>query len=106
MYHIQEHVTTIWKDRGNRTMIDTSTLAFIAVPVGTALTCLLFSLLRRQENRYFWQRPGVTWAGMSLLLLILSACSGGATTSTPQTTPTITSLALTPPAQPTAAPTR
>src|SRR5947209_7685171 len=85
-------------------MIDTSTLAFIAVLVGIALTCLVFSLLRRRESRYFWQRPGLTWAGMSLLLLILSACSGGATGSTPQTTPTITSLALTPPAQPTATP--
>ena len=86
-------------------MIDTSTLAFIAMLVGIALTCLVFSLLRRRESSYFWQRPGVTWAGMSLLLLILSACSGGATTSTPQTTPTITSLALTEPAQPTATPT-
>ena len=85
-------------------MIDTSTLAFIAALVGIALTCLLFSVLCRRESRYFWQRPGVTWAGMSLLLLILSACSGGATGSTPQTTPTITSLALTPPAQPTATP--
>ena len=85
-------------------MIDTYTLAFIAVPVGIALTCLVFSLLRRRESRYFWQRPGLTWAGMSLLLLILSACSGGATGSTPQTTPTITSLALTPPAQPTGTP--
>src|SRR5256714_9293383 len=83
-------------------MIDTSTLAFIAALVGIALTCLLFSVLCRRESRYFWQRPGVTWAGMSLLLLILSACSGGATGSSPQTTPTITSLALTPPAQPTA----
>src|SRR5437588_7174736 len=85
-------------------MIDTSTLAFIGALVGIALTCLVFSLLRRQESRFFWQRPGVTWAGMGLLLLILSACSGGATGSTPQTTPTITSLALTPPAQPTGTP--
>ena len=87
-------------------MIDTSTLALIAVPVGITLTCtcLLFSLLRREERRYFWQRPGVTWAAMGLLLLILSACSGGATGSNPQTTPTITSLALTPPAQPTPTP--
>ena len=83
-------------------MIDTSTLAFIAALVGIALTCLIFSRFRRRQSRYFWQRPGVTWTGMSLLLLILSACSGGATGSTPQTTPTITSLALTPPAQPTA----
>ncbi len=86
-------------------MIDTSTLAFIAALVGIALTCLVFSLLRRRESRYFWQRPGLTWAGMSLLLLILSACSGGATGSTPQTTPTITTLTLTPPAQPTSTPT-
>src|SRR5437588_4178248 len=86
-------------------MIDTSTLAFIAALVGVALTCLVFSLLRRRESRFFWQRPGVTLAGMGLLLLILSACSGGATGSTPQTTPTITSLALTPPAQTAATPT-
>src|SRR2546423_13956680 len=86
-------------------MIDTSTLAFIAALVGIALTCLVFSLLRRRESRYFWQHPGMTWAGMGLLLLILSACSGGATTGNPQTTPTITSPALTPPAQPTAKPT-
>src|SRR2546421_7412572 len=85
-------------------MIDISTLAFIAALVGIGLTCLVFSLLRRRESRSFWQRPGLTWAGMSLLLLILSACSGGATGSTPQTTPTITSLALTPPAQPTGTP--
>lgn len=87
-------------------MIDTSTVAFIAVPAGIALTCLVFCLLRQQEGRSFWQRPGVTWAGMGLLLVILSACSGGLTGSTPQVTPTITSLALTPPAQPTVQPTR
>src|SRR2546421_10608501 len=86
-------------------MIDTSTLAFIAAVVGIALTSLVFSVLRRRESRYFWPRPGVTWAGMGLLLLILSACSGGATGSSPQTTPTITFLALTPPAQPTGTPT-
>src|ERR1051326_7712562 len=87
-------------------MIDTSTLVLFAVPVGITFTCLLFSLLRRQESHYFWQRPGVTWAGMGLLLVLLSACSSGLTGSAPQVTPTITSLALTPPAQPTATPAR
>src|SRR5205814_10719981 len=62
------------------------------------------ALLRRPGSRACWQRPGLTWAGMSMLLLILSACSDGATGSSPQTTPTITSLALTPPAQPTGTP--
>src|SRR6266566_2322349 len=85
-------------------MTDTSILAFIAASVGIALTCLLFSLFRRQENHYFWQRPGncVTWTGMSLLLIILSACGSAPT----QTTPTITPLALTRTAQQTARPTR
>ena len=95
-------MTTIWKDRKIRTMTDTSTLAFIAASVGIALTCLLFSLFRQQEeSRYFWQRT--IWAGMSLLLMILSACSNSATT---QTKPPITPLALTGTAQQTAAPAR
>src|SRR5579864_7312783 len=100
-------MTTIWKDRGNRTMTDTSTLAFIAASVGIVLICLLISLLGRQDNHYFWQRPGncLTWVGMSLLLMILSACSGSLTASTTQTTPTITPLALTATAQLTATPT-
>jgi len=97
--HGQEHMTTIWKDRKNRTMTDTSTLAFIAAPVGIALTCLLFSLFRRQANRYFWQRP--TWVGMSLLLMVLSACNSSTTT---QTKTPITPLALTRTAQQTATP--
>src|SRR2546429_6476796 len=85
-------------------MTDTSTLTFIAASVGIALTCLLFSLFRRQENCYSWQRSGncVTWTGISLLLIILSAC-GSATT---QTKPSITPLALTRTAQQTATPTR
>jgi len=77
-------------------MIDTSALAFIVASVGIVLTCLLFSLLGRQENRYFWQHPDncLTWVGMSLLLMTFPACSGSLTTSTVQTTPTITPLAL------------
>lgn len=80
-------------------MTDISTLAFIATSVGIALTCLFFSLFRRQKNRYFWQRP--TWAGMSLLLMVLSACNSSATA---QTKMPITSLALTRTAQQTATP--
>ncbi len=88
-------------------MTDTSTLAFIAASVGIVLICPLISLLGRQDNRHFWQRPGncLTWVGMSLLLMILSACSGSLTTSTTQTTPTITPLALMATAQLTATPT-
>src|SRR6266699_3102351 len=88
-------------------MIDTYTLTFIAAPVGIALACLLFSLLRRWENRSFWQRPGhcVTWVGMSLLLMILSACSGNAPTPTVQTTPTNTPPTLTATMEPTTTPT-
>ncbi len=82
-------------------MTDTSTLAFIAASVGIALTCLLFSLFCRQENRYFWQRPA--WAGMSLLLMLLYACNSSTTT---QTKPAITPLALTGTAQLTATPAR
>ncbi len=82
-------------------MTDTSDLTFIAASVGIELTRLLFSLPGRQNNRYFWQRPGncLTWVGMSLLLMIFSACSGSLTTSTSQTTPIITPLALTATAQ-------
>ncbi len=88
-------------------MTDTSTLAFIASSVGIVLFCLLIFLLGRQDNRHFWQRPGncLTWVGMSLVLMILSACSGSLTTPTVQTTPTITPLALTATAQLKAMPT-
>ena len=82
-------------------MTDMSTLAFIAASVGIALTCLLFSLFRRQENRYFWQR--VTWTGMSLLLMVLSACNSSAPT---QTKTPITPLALTATPLQTATPTK
>lgn len=88
-------------------MTDVSTLAFITALVGIALTCILSSLLGREDNRYFWRHPGkyMTWAAMSFLLVVLSACGSNATSSTPQATPTITPLALTATAQPTATPT-
>jgi len=81
-------------------MTDISTFALIVASVGIALTCLLFSLFRRQENRYFWQH--VTWTGMSLLLIVLSACGSAPT----QTKPPITPLALTATPQQTAMPTK
>src|SRR5712691_366155 len=89
-------MTIIGKDGENRTMTDTSTLVFIAASVGIALACLHCSLLHRQENRLLWQRPGncVRWTGMSLLLMILSAC-GGSSTFSPSVPPTITPMALT-----------
>ncbi|HWS84797.1 MAG TPA: PQQ-binding-like beta-propeller repeat protein, partial [Ktedonobacteraceae bacterium] len=67
-----------------------STLTLITSSIGIALSCLLFTLFRRRENRYFWQR--VTWTRMSLLLMVLSACNSSAPT---QTKPPITPLALT-----------
>ncbi len=82
-------------------MIDISTLTLIATSVGIALTCLLFSLFHRRGNHYFWQR--VTWTGMSLLLMVLSACNSSAPT---QTKPPITPLALIGTPQQTVTPTK
>jgi outer membrane protein assembly factor BamB len=88
-------------------MTDTSTLASIAASVGKVLTSLFFSLPGRQDDRYFWRHPGnyLPWVGMSLLLMIFSACSDSLTTSTEQSKPTMTPLALTATAQMTATPT-
>jgi len=82
-------------------MTAVSPLVFIAALVGVALTCLLSSQLRLQAPRSLARHPGkqVTWVGMSVLLVILSACGGGATT------PTMTPLALTVTPKPQASPT-
>src|SRR5712691_3862271 len=85
-------------------MTATSTLAVIAVSSGIALICLRSSPLLPKVNRSFWRLPGryVKWTGMSLLLLILSACGSS---TTPSPTPTITPLALTVTSQPNPTPT-
>src|SRR5260370_6210081 len=85
-------------------MTGTSSLAVIAVSSGMALICLRSSLHHRKVNRSFWRCPGryVKWTGMSLLLIILSACGSS---TTPSPTPTITPLALTVISQPNPTPT-
>jgi outer membrane protein assembly factor BamB len=72
------------------------TLMFIATLVGIALTCILSYLFSNEDNRNMRKRTGkyVTWAGMSLLLVFLSACSD-LTSSNGDAPPTITPLALT-----------
>jgi outer membrane protein assembly factor BamB len=72
------------------------TLVFISALVSIALTYILSPLFRKEDNKYSRRRTGkyVTWAGMSLLLVFLSACSG-LTSSNGDAPPTITPLALT-----------
>ena len=72
-------------------MTAASPVAFIAALVGVALTYLLASKPRLEALHSLSRLPGhsVAWAGMSALLVILSACGGGTTT------PSITPLALT-----------
>src|SRR5690242_10926743 len=72
-------------------MTEISSLICLVALIGFALICLFASLLRQQKNRSFWLHSRHAMAGMSLLLLMLSACGGG-TTSQP---PTVTPLALT-----------
>lgn len=88
-------------------MTDAFTLPFIIALIGTALTCILSSALYIEDNRYFWKRPGkyVTWTGMSLLLVILSACGGSSSSNTnpPQSSTPRTTQAT---SQPTAMPTK
>ena len=67
------------------------TWIFISASVSIALT-YVFSSLFRKEARHFGKRSTRTfemWAGMSLLLIILTACSG-LTTSNENVPPTIT----------------
>lgn len=72
-------------------MTSVSPRAFIAAPAFVVLTYLLSSRLRLAASRSLSRLPDryVTWAGMSVLLVILSACGSGTTT------PSITPLALT-----------
>lgn len=75
-------------------MIETSSLICIVALTGLALICLFAARLRKQDNHTLWLRSRhvLIGTGMSLLLLILPACSG-TTGSAGQ--PTITPLALT-----------
>ncbi len=71
-------------------------IALVTALAGIALTCIFSSPRTRRAREYFW-RPGtsVIWAGMSLLLVLLTACgNGGTSTSTVQVTPTVTPLQL------------
>ena len=89
-------MSTDWKDRENRNMTVAFTLVFIAALVSIALTCVLSSLFRKEHNPYS-RRSTVkymAWAGMSLLLVFLTACSS-LTSSNQDVPPTITPLSLT-----------
>jgi outer membrane protein assembly factor BamB len=79
---------------GNLTMTAAFILVFTSVLFSGALTWLLSSAPGCEERCYYWRRPGTyrTWTGLSLLLVFLSACSGG---TTGQITPTVTPLTLT-----------
>lgn len=79
------------------------TWAFIAVLVSIALTSILSSLFRKEDNHYSRRRTGnyLTWVGMSLLLVFLPACSG-LISSNEDVQPTITPLTLTVTSQSTA----
>src|SRR5579884_2524539 len=83
-------------------------LPFIIALVGIALTCILSSVFRKEDSRYLWGRPGkyVTWAGMSLLLVILSACGDSSSSNANPTQPPSTSQSVPATFQPTATPTR
>jgi outer membrane protein assembly factor BamB len=72
------------------------TWAFISALVSIALTCIFSSIFRRENNRSSRRHTGryATLTSMSLLLVILSACSG-LTSSNENVTPAITPLALT-----------
>ena len=74
-------------------MTDASPFVSIAVLFAIALTCILSARLRLAVTCSLSRLldTTVTWAAMSVLLVILSACGGGATTPTI----TITPLALT-----------
>ena len=67
-----------------------------AMLVSIALACALASLLHQEKKWYRRKRPAppVTWAGMSVLLVLLSACSGISSTNGDAPS-TVTPLALT-----------
>lgn len=80
------------------------TIVFIFALVGIALIWS-FYLLYGKKNRYFWSGvygPSAAWAGISLLLVILSGC-GDATSSGAPVTSAVTPLALTATPKPTSA---
>ncbi len=79
------------------------TWAFIVALVSIALTSVLSSLFRKEDNRHRRRRTGnyLTWVGMSLLLVFLPACSG-LSSSNEDVQPTITPVTLTVTSQATA----
>jgi outer membrane protein assembly factor BamB len=83
------------KDKENSNMNVGLTLVFILGLVSIPLTRFLFPLCRKANNTFSMRLTGknVTWAGMSLLLVFLTACSG--LISSNEVPPTITPLALT-----------
>jgi len=78
---------------------------FISALVSIALTCVLSPLFLKENSTFSTRLTGknVTWAGVSLLLVFLSACSG-LTSSNESVPPTITPLALTATSQSTGTP--
>ncbi|HWZ20620.1 MAG TPA: PQQ-binding-like beta-propeller repeat protein [Ktedonobacteraceae bacterium] len=72
------------------------TLVVISALLSIPLTYVLSPLFRKENNKFSTKLTckNVTWVGMSLLLVFLSACSG-LTSSNGDTSPSITPLALT-----------
>lgn len=80
------------------------TLAFFSACVSVVLIYIFSTLFHVEASRYNRKLSGTCiWAGMSLLLIFLTACSG-LTSSNENATPTITPLVLTVNSQPTATP--
>ena len=81
------------------------TLVFFTALISIALTYVFSSLFFKEDNQYSMRCTAkyVAIAGMSLLLVFLTACTG-LTSSNGDVPPTITPLALTATSQPTATP--
>jgi len=80
------------------------TWAFFSTCVSVVLIYIFSTLFHVEASRYNRKFSGkCIWAGMSLLLIFLTACSG-LTSSNENATPTITPLVLTVNSQPTATP--
>jgi outer membrane protein assembly factor BamB len=103
--HFWQYISLEWKDRVYLTMADAITLLSISVCVSIPLMYFLSSLLRKKAKHYGRRSPGtsVIWAGTSLLVIFLTACSG-LTSPNNNVPPAITPLALTATSQLTATP--